>query len=164
VETGKPTWCDLSRGGTSGLTLLKEDSSLVALLTNRLGYHLLIKELRYPSRISARKPFKISTTWLNNGVANVFIPVKVSFALISKDGKIVESCEAVTSKPGLWQPGIPITLSDQLVFNPVPAGKYTLAVGIRQPGDGLNPSIKLGNILKSVDGWYELGAISIQDK
>ena len=164
VETGKPTWCDLSRGGTSGLTLLKEDSSLVALLTNRLGYHLLIKELRYPSRISARKPFKISITWLNNGVANVFIPVKVSFALISKDGKIVESCEAVTSKPGLWQPGIPITLSDQLVFNPVPAGKYTLAVGIRQPGDGLNPSIKLGNILKSVDGWYELGAISIQDK
>lgn len=162
VETGKPTYCDLSRGGTSGLTLLKEDSLLVAKLTNRLGYHLLIKEISYPGRISAKKPAKISISWLNSGVANIFIPAKVSFALISKDGKIIEVCDAVSSKPELWQPDITVNVDDRLYFDTALAGEYTLAVGIRQPKDGMKPSIKLGNELNTIDGWYELGAISIK--
>ncbi len=162
VETGKPTFCDLSRGGTSGLRLLQEDSLLIAKLTNRLGYHLLINEVSYPKRISAKKPVNISVSWLNSGVANIFIQARVSFALISKDGKIIEVCDATSSKPELWQPDIPADVDDQLRFKSAGEGDYILAIGIRQPNDGLKPSIKLGNELKTIEGWYELGAISIK--
>jgi hypothetical protein len=163
METGKPTWCDLSRGGTSGLTLLKEDSILATRLTNRLGYHLLIQEISYPKRISAKKPAIISISWLNAGVANIFIPARVSFALISKDGEIVEVCDAITSKPELWQPDILQNANDHLLFNVAEPGDYTLAIGIRQPCDGINPSIKLGNDLKMINGWYNLGPITLSD-
>jgi len=162
VEIGKPSYCDLSRGGESGLKLLKEDSILVGKLTNRLGYHLRITEAKYPGTISAATSENITITWINAGVANVFISMKVTFALISKDGKIIEVCDAVTSKPELWQPDIPLTLNDQLLFTKVAAGNYTLAVGIRQPNDGMTPSIKLGNKLKTIAGWYKLGPISIK--
>lgn len=164
VETGKPTFCDLSRGGTSGLRLLQEDSLLVKALTNRLGYHLLIKEVSYPKKILAEKPANISVSWLNSGVANLFLPVKVSFALISKEDKIVAVCDATHSKPELWQPDIPVNVDDLLRFNAAPAGDYTLAVGIRQPDDNMKPSIKLGNDLITLDGWYQIGPIAIKNK
>jgi Domain of unknown function (DUF4832) len=161
VETGKPTYCDLSRGGTSGLTLLKEDSALVAKLTNRLGYHLVISEVKYPGSIQAGKPAKIWIDWLNSGVAHIFIPARVSFALISKEGKVVGICDAVASNPVQWQPGQLTKIQDQLTFKKIGTGDYILAVGIRQPNDSLKPSIKLGNEIKSFDGWYEIGPITV---
>lgn len=164
VETGKPTFCDLSRGGTSGLKLLKEDSVLVAKLTNRLGYHLVISEVKYPGSIQAGKSAKIWIDWLNNGVANIFIPSKVSFALIAKDGKVVGICDAAASNPGQWQPGQLTKIQDQLTFKKIESGQYILAIGIRQPNDGMKPSIKLGIELKTTDGWYEIGPITVTGK
>jgi len=162
IETGKPTYCDLSRGGQSGLALLKEETQLINRLTNRLGYHFVLNEARYPKKISIDQPAKITLSWLNSGVANLFIQAKVSFALISIDGKIVEVSDAVASKPELWLPDIPVDAVDQLLFKHVAPGNYTLAIGIRQPKDGIKPSIKLGNELKSSNGWYELGIVSIK--
>jgi hypothetical protein len=161
VETGKPTYCDLSRGGQSGLNLLKEDSLLVRKLTNRLGYHLVITEAKYPEKISPGKPAGISITWMNRGVAKMFIPVKVSFALITKDGRISEVCESTMSKPELWNPDVEVTVEDIIQFKSTPSGDYFLAVGILQSNDGMRPSIKLGNKLKTTEGWYELGPIAI---
>jgi hypothetical protein len=164
VEIGKPTYCDLSRGGQSGLKLLKEDSLLVRKLTNRLGYHLLIAEAKYPEKISQGIPASISIKWMNRGVASIFIPVKVSFALLTKDGRVSEVCDGIVSKPALWNPDVAVNVEDMLQFKSTPAGDYTLAVGILQPDDGMKPSVKLGNELKAKDGWYELGPITINNK
>jgi len=39
VENGKPTWVDLSRGGQSGLRMIRENRELIERLSNRIGDH-----------------------------------------------------------------------------------------------------------------------------
>ena len=77
IETGKATWCDLSRGGKGGMQLLKDDPELVRRLTNRLGYHFVITKASWPETVSAtaNKPLEISVQWENRGVASLFFPV-----------------------------------------------------------------------------------------
>lgn len=161
VEIGKPTYCDLSRGGQSGFNLLKSEPSLVTKLNNRLGYHFVLAEAKFPRLLSSNKSATIKLKWENKGIANIFIPAKVSFALISKTGKVVQVCDATTSIPAFWKSDIPSSVTDELLFDNIKPGNYVLAVGISQPNDGLKPTIKLGINQKNTDGWYELSTIVI---
>jgi hypothetical protein len=162
VETGKPTFCDLSRGEESALEFLTHERVLVNQLANRLGYHFVLTEAVYPKSLSAAAENFVSLTWENRGVAHIFIPAKVSFALISPDGKVVQVCDAATSDPASWQPGIPVRIDDKIAFNNIPAGNYVLAVGLRQPQDDLKPSIRIGIQQKTHSGWYELGPATVK--
>ena len=162
VTIGKPTYCDLSRGGKSGLELLKREPLLVNELTNRLGYHFVITQAKYPKSISSGIKTSVTLNWVNKGVTNIFIPSKVAFALIASDGKVVSVCDATASKPALWNPDVPVSIVDKILFDKIKPDKYTLAVGICQPNDGIKPSIKLGIDLKTTDGWYELGPIKVK--
>ncbi len=47
-------------------------------------------EAKYPKSVEAGKSASISLTWENRGVAQIFIPAKVTFALLSKDGKATQ--------------------------------------------------------------------------
>ncbi len=162
IEKGKPTYCDLSRGGESGLNLLKKEPDLIRKLTNRLGYHFVLSKAVLPSVLSKNKENRISVTWENKGVAPIYIPAKVAYALISSDGQIVKSCEATASTPEGWESDHAVTNEDKLNFRDVKTGKYILAVGILQPNDGKRPSIKIGVELKNTSGWYELGMITLK--
>ena len=159
VEKGKPTYCDLSRGGNSGLKLLESEPELIRKLNNRLGYHFVINKVTFPEKLSSKKNNIITTNWENRGITQIYFPLKVVYALISTDGKIVSTCDADVSRPAEWKSDKPITSSDQLNFKSARKGKYTLAVGILQPTDGEKPSIKLGVELKNENGWYQLGQI-----
>ena len=162
VEKGKPTYCDLSRGGESGLNLLKKEPDLILKLTNRLGYHFILSKAVFPAIFSKKKENHISVTWENKGVAPIYIPAKVAYALISTDGQILATCDATSSQPTNWKSDQQVKSEDKLVFKDVKAGQYTLAVGILQPNDGFRPTIKLGVELKNTGGWYELGMITVE--
>lgn len=162
VERGKPTYCDLSRGGKSGLNMLKNETELINELANRLGYHFVLTEAKYPMSLRKNKLANISLSWENRGVAYIFIPVKVSFALLSADGRVVDLCDAATSIPATWKSDTPVSVTDKLLFSKAAKGNYTIAVGIRRPNDELKPSIKLGIELKESNGWYELGEIKVE--
>ncbi|NBV20928.1 MAG: DUF4832 domain-containing protein [Proteobacteria bacterium] len=160
IENGHPTWVDLG-GGKPGLRLLQENRALVERLTNRIGYHFVLKEAKYPKTLPSGAARTLSLTWENQGVATLFIPAKVSFALLSPDGKVAAVCEASASKPADWKPGTPVTVIDTLAFKHAASGNYTLAIGLLQPKDDLKPSIKLGNDLPAVTGWFELGPVRV---
>ncbi len=162
VEKGKPTYCDLSRGGESGLNLLKKEPELIQRLTNRLGYHFILTKAVFPATLSKKKENNISVTWINKGAAPIYIPAKVSYALISSDGQIVQTCDATSSVPSNWKSDEPYSSDDQLNFKGLKSGEYTLAVGILQPNDGIKPTIKLGVELKNTGGWYELGRVTVK--
>jgi hypothetical protein len=162
VETGKPTFCDLSRGEESALEFMTHEPALVNQLANRLGYHFVLTEAIYPRFLTTRDGNPVSLTWENRGVAHIFIPAKVSFALISSDGKISHVCDAAASNPASWQPGAQVRIDDKLAFNDVPAGNYVLAVGLRQPQDDLRPSIRIGIQQRTDSGWHELGPVTIK--
>ncbi|MDP4238120.1 MAG: DUF4832 domain-containing protein [Bacteroidota bacterium] len=159
IENGKPTYCDLSRGGNSGLLLLKKEPELIKKLNNRLGYHFVINKATFPEKLSSKKENLISVTWENRGVTQIYFPIKVVYALISNEGKIVSTCDADVSRPAEWKSDKPINSADQLNFKSASKGKYTLAVGILQLTDKEKPSIKLGVELKNENGWYQLGQV-----
>jgi len=161
IEKGKASYCDLSRGKQTGLKLLKSEPELVTKINNRLGYHFVLTEAIFPSLLSSSKPFNISLKWENLGVSRIFIPAKVSFALISTNGSIIQVCDAKASIPDLWKPDTHVNIQDELLFRNVKNGEYILAIGIRQPNDELKPSIKLGVDLKLNNGWYELGFVGV---
>ncbi|MDD5053144.1 MAG: DUF4832 domain-containing protein [Sulfuricurvum sp.] len=159
IEKGKPTYCDLSRGGDSGLLLLKKEPELIQKLNNRLGYHFVINKAVFPNTLSKNIISSISMTWENRGITQIYFPVRVVYALISSEGKIVSTYDADVSHPAEWKSDHQITSTDQLNFKSVSKGKYMLAVGILQPNDGEKPSVKLGVELKNENGWYQLGQV-----
>jgi hypothetical protein len=161
VERGKPTYCDLSRGGKSGLDLLRSEPELITRLANRLGYHLVLVEARYPRTLIKNQAGTLRLTWENRGVARMFVPTQVSFALLNAKGKVVEVCDATASQPSEWNSDVPVTVADSVQFRQVAEGEYHLAIGIRRPTDKLKPSIKLGNAMETIEGWHVLGPVKL---
>lgn len=161
IENGHPTWVDLG-GGKPTLRLLQENRALIERLTNRIGYHFILKEAKYPKTLTTSQPATLSLTWQNQGVAPIYIPAKVSFALITPEGKAAHICDATTSIPAAWKPDTTLTVADQLNFKDAPRGDYKLAIGLRQPQDTHKTSIQLGIELPTVDGWYVLGSVSVK--
>jgi hypothetical protein len=159
VERGKPTYCDLSRGGKSGLELLKAEPALVARLANRLGYHLVLREARYPTTLDNKRTHPVRLTWENRGVARMFVPARVSFALLDSRDQVVAVCDATASRPADWKSDSSTTVEDLVQFRSAPAGTYRLALGLRLPADNLKPTIKLGSTLECHDGWHVLGPV-----
>lgn len=161
VERGKPTYCDLSRGGKSGLNLLRSEPELITRLANRLGYHLVLVEARYPRSMVRNQTGALRLTWENRGVARMFEPAQVSFALLNARGKVVEVCPATVSQPSAWKSDSPVTVAEPIQFRQAAEGEYRLAVGIRRPADALKPSIKLGNEMECLGGWHVLGPVKL---
>jgi len=161
VETGMPTFCDLSRGEDSALEFVTRERELVERMANRLGYHFVLTKAIYPASLSSKRPGPVSLEWENRGVAHIFISAKVSFALMSSDGKVVCVSDALAD-PSTWRPGLPITVNESLSFNNAPAGDYVLAVGLRRPLDDLRPSIRIGIRQRSESGWHELGPVTVK--
>lgn len=162
IETGKPSYCDLSRGRQSALNFLNAEPELVKKVNNRLGYHFLLTEVKYPASIVSGKSNSIGLSWENRGVTQIYIPAKVTFALLDKNGKVAAMCDATESIPADWKSDKQITVNDKFTLKGVSSGEYTLAVGIRQPRDTSTPSIKLGIDQKPVDGWYSIGKIAVK--
>ena len=158
IENGKPTWVDLG-GGTSGLHLLNENRELVDRLTNRIGYHFLLQRAEYPSR--AAGPFDIETTWLNHGVAPIYIPCSVALALMDDTGKRVATAWPQGLHPGQWMPDKATKEKTSVSFPSAPSGNYRLALALTPKAGDPKPYIRLGSDLPMTDGWYVLGAINV---
>lgn len=161
IENGRPTYVDFAHSKESGLKLMKDDPELVNKLTNRIGYHFVLRAVKYPNSLVPGIPKPITLEWENCGVEKIFIPAKVAFALINSKGKLIEICNSVSSIPSLWEPDCPVNINDTLTFKTTKPGTYSLAIGIQQPDDWQKASIKLGIKLPVVNGWFVLGNIQI---
>ena len=158
IENGKPTWVDLG-GGSPGLRLVHENRELVDRLTNRIGYHFLLKRAAYPSRIAG--PFEIETTWLNQGDAPIYIPCAVALALIDDGGHRVATVWPEAFHPGQWMPGKATKEKAVVSFPSIPPGNYRLCLALTPNTSDPKPLIRLGSELPRVEGWYVLGGISV---
>ena len=160
IENGKPTWVDLGRGGQSGLRMVRENRELIERLTNRIGYHFHLQRAAHPRR-TAPGGFNLELTWMNQGVAPIYIPCAVAVALLDDSGKTVATFWPQECRPRQWLPGQAAVENAHVAFPAAPAGEYRLALALtRGPGDAV-PYISLGTDLRMVDGWYALGAIEI---
>ncbi|MEI6712288.1 MAG: HYR domain-containing protein [Verrucomicrobiota bacterium] len=162
VEKGMPTWCDLSRGGKSGQVLLDSERPLIEKLANRLGYHFVLKGVQFPAVFQPNIPVPINAMWENEGVAPIFVPASIAYALLDSAGNAVKSFPAPNSKPSDWKPAKSVISQDTLNFTDVPPGTYSLAVGILTPNQP-QPSIKIAIESESRNGWQILGQVQVQN-
>ena len=160
IENGKPTWVDLGRGGESGLRMVRENRDLIERLTNRIGYHFHLQRVSYPRRIG-QDGLDLELTWINQGVAPIYIPCVVAVALLDDDGRRVATGWPREYRPDAWMPDRPVVEKVCVSFPDVPAGEYRLAVALTRKAGDVTPYIRLGVDLSVVNGWYVLGRVGI---
>ena len=160
VETGKPTWCSLS-DRQKGMTLLTNERSLVESLNNRLGYHFVLQQMRFPAVFKHQRPVMLESTWVNQGVAPIFIPAALWYALLDDRGHVVEECAAPSAKPAEWKPDQIVAVRDNVVFSKAMPGAYSLAVGLKRTGFP-KPTIRIAIEAENSDGWQILGKVNVR--
>jgi hypothetical protein len=141
----------------------------------RLGYRLVLKEVRHPAHVG--DTLEIATKWQNVGSAPCYRPYRVAFRLTGKDG--ASRVLAGQTTVNRWLPGS-VELFTEAFFKEVPdlplgpiydvsekltvpvdlsAGDYALAVAVVD--ESLTPVVKLAIKGRAADGWYPLSKVVI---
>ncbi|MCC6124688.1 MAG: DUF4832 domain-containing protein [Pirellulales bacterium] len=143
----------------------------------RLGYRLVLKELKHPARAKAGGTFEIAMKWQNTGSAPCYRPYRLAYRLTNGSGesRVIASKIAVNE----WLPGsidfnaedffknprdLPLgevaTVSDTLVLpENLAAGSFSLSIGV--VGEDEKPVIRLGIQGRAEDGWYPLSTVQL---
>ena len=123
----------------------------------RMGYRFVLRRLQYPKAVQAGSMMPVHMWWLNAGVAPIYRGYTLAVQLHSGVGGAVLS---VPVKVTDWLPGDAVV--DQTLYVPddLPAGTYTVRVGILDPATG-KAAIRLGMEGREADGWYAMGAVTV---
>jgi hypothetical protein len=162
VENGHPTWVDLGRGGRSGERMIHENAALIDTLSNRIGYHFHLSRVAYPRQVSGS--FQVELAVTNAGVAPIYVPCALAFALIDESGKRVATLRPGGVSPAQWKPDAATPVSVRLEFPSAPPGRYRLALALTRASIDPTPHIRWGTELPEVDGWMVLGNITVTKK
>lgn len=150
----------------------------------RLGYRLVLRELRHPERIKPGEPLMLTMKWQNTGSAPCYKPYRLGYRLINKSGYTKMLVGKVTVNE--WMPGSVETFTEEFIKNPpdlppgpvvgvtdhvtlpknMLAGVYRLAIGVvSESGNsaGFEPVVQLGIKGRTEDGWYPLSELRISD-
>lgn len=144
----------------------------------RLGYRLVLTELKHPAQVQAGAKLELAMKWQNTGSAPCYRPYRVAYRLSNESGynKVLVSTVTVNR----WMPGsievfteeffkepkdLPLgevnTVKDAVLLpKDLGAGTYNLSIGIVEPSTGLLV-VRLGIIGRSDDGWYPLSKVAV---
>lgn len=143
----------------------------------RLGYRLVLKELSHPGQLKPGAKLELAMKWQNTGSAPCYRPYRVAYRLTDEKGQSKTLVGGVTVNR--WLPGSVDLYSPTFLENPpdlppgevvaaadsvalpadLPAGRYTLAVGIVD--DGTKPVVRLAIQGRTADGWYPVSKIQV---
>ena len=115
-----------------GTIVSEEMRREVQRMERKLGYRLVLRELTYPSQVTAGSNVSVDMLWENVGVAPPYFDYYVTFRFASKDGSAdVDSGFSING----WLPGQRPLVIEFRVPDLEP-GEYELAVGLvdRQTG------------------------------
>jgi hypothetical protein len=145
----------------------------------RLGYRLVLRELRHPAEVRAGEPLDVAMTWQNTGSAPCYRPYRVACRLADDAGRGRTFVSAIAVNR--WLPGSiplfdegffkepkdlpdgePVAATQRLeVPGDLPAGSYSLAVAIVDDGPNATPVVRLGIRGRADDGWYPLSRLTV---
>jgi len=125
----------------------------------RMGYRLVLRKLTYPMRVQPNGALPFTTWWENKGVAPCHEDFALALRLVGPKRTLLLLTDARVPS---WLPGD--ALYDGRVFLPrdVPQGAYELQLGIvdRQTRE---PRVCLAIEGRTPDGWYPMGAITVEE-
>jgi len=124
----------------------------------KMGYRFVLRRLEYAPRAKAGAMAPLHMWWLNAGVAPVYQPYELALQLTSGAGAATIKLPADLRK---WLPGD--TVYDSTVYIPatLKPGGYRLRVALLDPRTE-QPAIRLAIEGRQPDGWYDVGAVSIE--
>jgi len=144
----------------------------------RLGYRLVLREMKHPAEVRRGGAMEIFMRWQNVGSAPCYRPYRVAYRLSDDKGHTHVLAGGVAVDK--WMPGS-VPLFDAAFFKNVPdlpggeiaavtdrveipagaaAGIYTFSVGIVSENE-LEPVGRLGVKGRAPDGWYPLSRIRV---
>lgn len=144
----------------------------------RLGYRLVLTELKHPKRAKPGQDLELAMKWQNTGSAPCYRPYRLAYRLTDGGGKARVLAGNVTVNK--WLPGEIELFTEQFFQEPadLPAGAvvdvadsvrlpddlspgaYTLSVGVVGE-EGKEPVVQLGVKGRDEQGWYPLSTIEI---
>jgi hypothetical protein len=144
----------------------------------RLGYRLVLKELKHPAEATAGGPLELATKWQNTGSAPCYRPYRLAYRLSGPEGfsKVFVGRVVVNR----WMPGTVELFTEEFFRQPpdlppgevvaeadavslpadMPPGEYRLAlavVGVESD----EPVVRLAIEGRQSDGWYPLSTLRV---
>lgn len=144
----------------------------------RLGYRLVLKELKHPAQVQAGAKLELSMKWQNGGSAPCYRPYRIAFRLTNDNSFSRVFVGHVTVNR--WLPGSIDLFTDEFFKEPkdlplgdivaaadslalpadLSAGAYSLSIAIVDE-EPATPVVKLGIKGRADDGWYPLSTIMV---
>jgi hypothetical protein len=144
----------------------------------RLGYRLVLTELRHPGRVSAGGTLSLAMQWQNAGSAPCYRPYRLAYRLSNEKGYEKIFIGKITVNR--WLPGSIEVFTDEFFKMPkdlppgrieaasdairlpddMPTGSYVLSLTVVGE-DTADPVVRLGIKGRDKDGWYRLSQIQV---
>jgi len=124
-----------------------------------LGYNLHIARCSWPDTIRLGEPFAVSLVMTNSGAAPCYHSFPVELALCASDGAPVWTNRLSIDLREV-RPGMLYTNIERVTVDCVPAGDWSVRVGVVDPRWG-RPGIRLQNVGEDANVRYELGAVAV---
>jgi hypothetical protein len=144
----------------------------------RLGYRLVLTELKHPAQARPGTRLDVASSWRNTGSAPCYRPYRLAYRLTGPDGRVLTIVgrdtvnrwlpgsvelftEAFLDQPPDLPPGEMHRVSQPIDLpSDLPAGKYALSVAV--VGEKTDaPVLRLGIQGRGSDGWYPVSAIQV---
>jgi hypothetical protein len=143
----------------------------------RLGYRLVLKELKHPASVKAGDKLELAMQWQNTGSAPCYRPYRLAYRLSNEAGYRTVAVGRVTvdrwlpgsielftaeffNSPPDLPPGDVTDVSDHIALPAdLPAGEYVLSLAV--VGEDEKPLVRLGIKGRAEDGWYPLSKLRI---
>lgn len=144
----------------------------------RLGYRLVLRELKHPARVQSGGKMKLAMNWQNVGSAPCYRPYRLAYRLTGDNG--VEKVFLGSTTVNHWLSGSSDLSVHQFIEEPkdlplgpvnevaeavtvpedLPLGKYVLSIAVVDGMTG-KPVLKLGIQGRAEDGWYPLSKTEV---
>jgi hypothetical protein len=124
----------------------------------RMGYRFVLRRFTYPARVRPHGVLPFTSWWENKGVAPSYRDFRLALRLVgAQRTQVLVTGADIRS----WLPGD--SLYDDRVFLPadLPEGDYQLQVGLVDP-DTRAPRVRLAIEGRDGEGWYPMGALTVQ--
>ena len=144
----------------------------------RLGYRLVLKELKHPSNSQPGTTIQLAMKWQNMGSAPCYKPYRLAYRLSNGEGyekvfvgtvtvnkwlpgSIELFTEEFFKEPADLPPGEVIDVADSISLpDDLSPGTYTLSIAVVGTED-TKPIVRLGIKGRAEDGWYPLSTVNI---
>jgi hypothetical protein len=144
----------------------------------RLGYRLVLKELKHAASVKPGEKLELSMKWQNTGSAPCYRPYRLAYRLSNDRGaaKVMVSTVTVNhwlpgsielftaeffKDPADLPPGEVVPISDNVVLPAdLAPGQYVLSIAV--VGQDEKPVVRLAIKGRADDGWYPLSKVTVK--